>query len=118
MAPVPHPESNPSAHPVGLYLYFKSSGEPQAVMRALRATDALLQADGWPAATFWRRHSGAVPGTWMSVHAPQPAERIDRLVAAFEDAARAAGLSCLIDGACHAERFEPCGEPVSLQPCA
>lgn len=93
---------------VGLYLYFKSRGEPSAVLRALRATDRSMQADGWPAATWWRKHPHAVSDTWMAVHKPLPAGRVGALLAAFDAAARACGLADLIDGARHAERFEPC----------
>lgn len=102
--------SEPTTHPpsVGLYIYFRSRAEPAAVLRALDATDRAMQADGWPAPAWWRRHPHEMPATWMAVQAPVPADRVDALLAAFDHAARACGLAALIDGARHAERFERC----------
>lgn len=111
-------EPAPGAPSVGLYLYFKSGSAPQVVLRALRATDCLLQSEGWPAASIWHKAPRGAPDTWMTVHAPQPAERIDGLLAAFDAAASATGLATLIEGMRQAERFERCDASWGDDPCA
>lgn len=103
-------ETHPAARgqPVGLYIYFKSRADSDAVVRALCATDRLLRDGGWPPATLWHKPAESAQRTWMTVHPPQPAARIDALLSAFDAAAHATGLDALIDGTRHAERFAPC----------
>ena len=95
--------------PVGLYLYFRSDADDTVVLEALRATGDRLAATGWPVPTLWRRPAAdGSARTWMQVHAPQPADRIDALLAAVDRSASDSALLPLISGGWHVERFESC----------
>ena len=92
---------------VGLFLYFRSSADIEAVLAALHRAGRLLAAQGWPAPSLWRRSSSdGAASTWMQVHAPQPSDRIDALCTAIERSLADSALQPLIAGSLHVERFE------------
>lgn len=98
-----------AAAPIGLYVYFRSHAPDAAVLDALDRASALLSRAGWPKPSLWRRPAMS-PGarTWMQVHPPEPAQRIEALLGALERSSIDSGLASLIDGSWHVERFEPC----------
>ena len=107
--------SAPSHAPaIALYVYFRSRAEERVVAEALVRAGALLEAAGWPVPTVWRRPlTDDGPRTWMEVHAPQPAARVDALLAALQATGSAAGLAAILEGERHVERFEHVSLPMA-----
>lgn len=106
--------ASPPAADVAFYVYFKSRADDVAVAAALARFCARLQADGWPAPTVWRRPENPDGRrTWMEVHSPQPAQRTAKHLEDLSAAASISGLSALVDGERHVERFERVPVPLA-----
>lgn len=94
---------------IALFVYCKTMVDDRTMRQALDDLGSRLVAAGWPAATLWRRPArpDQPRRTWMATYPPLSASQAEALEAAIDEAARACGLSGLIDGGLHVERFSP-----------